>query len=279
MSDIGFVGLALIILNFAVSYKGFNTGLLFDGYKFEVDRILIDKDYGRLITSGFLHVNWMHLIFNMLSLYAFSDLLEWRLGPLNFAIIYFASLIGGNILALFVHRQHGDYSAVGASGAVCGVIFASIALFPGIGVGFFGMPYSIPSWGYGLLFVGISIFGIKSNKDNIGHEAHLGGALVGMLTAIIMQPEALKENYLPILATVVPTVVFIFLIITRPHILLTNNSFFESNKKDHYDIDHIYNEKRTNKEKELDKLLEKISKKGMSSLSTKEKNRLKELSK
>src|SRR5664279_1898625 len=177
MTNTGIITLILIIVNIAFSYKGFTNETFFEGYKFEVDRILINKDYKRLVTSGFLHVSWTHLILNMFSLYAFSGSIESDLGGLQFLLIYFVSLVGGNLLCLFIHRNHGDYSAVGASGAVSGIIFASIALYPGMGIGFFGLPFSIPGWLYGILYVLYSIYGIKSGKDNIGHEAHLGGAL------------------------------------------------------------------------------------------------------
>lgn len=277
MTDIGIVGLILIIANFAFSYKGFTNELFFENYKFEVDPILIKKDYLRLITSGFLHVSWVHLILNMMSLFAFSELLEYHLGSLQFLLIYFVSLIGGNLFALFVHRHHGDYSAVGASGAVCGVVFASIALFPGLGISFFGLPFSIPSWIYGILYVGYSIYGIKSSKDNIGHDAHLGGALAGMLIAIFLKPSALLDNYLTILIIAIPSLVFIYMILTRPHLLLIDNGYFKSQKK-YYNIDHQYNEAKANKQKELDLLLDKISLKGIHSLSKKEKAKLEEYS-
>lgn len=277
MTNIRTIGLLLILVNFFVSYRGFINSALFDKYKFQVDKILINKDYKRLVTSGFFHVSWPHLIFNMVSLYVFAGLLEAQLGGLYFAIIYFASLIGGDLVALVVHRDHGDYSSVGASGAVCGLIFASIALFPDFGIGFWGLP-SIPGWLYGLLFVAFSIYGIRSNRNNIGHEAHLGGALVGMLVALLMYPSAFLENYLPILAILVPTAVFIYLIITRPQILYVDNFFFKTHRK-YYNIDEKYNVEKLSRQKELDRLLDKISKKGMNSLTEKEKRQLEDYSK
>lgn len=278
MTDTGIIGLILIIANIAFSYKGFNNDIFFDGYKFEVDRILINKDYKRLVTSGFLHVSWVHLIFNMLSLYAFSGLIETNLGGLNFLIIYFVSLVGGDLLSLLVHRNHGDYNSVGASGAISGIIFASIVLFPDMGIGFFGLPFSIPSWLYGILYVLYSIYGIKSQKDNIGHESHLGGALIGMTVALIIQPSAFLENYLTILIISIPSITFIYLIITKPHILLIDNFYYKTHKN-HYSIDHKYNEEKNNSQKEIDKILDKISQKGMDSLSKKEKEKLNHYSK
>lgn len=277
MTNTGIIGLILIIANIAFSYKGFTDVAFFDGYKFEVDRILVNKDYKRLCTSGFLHVSWTHLIFNMLSLYAFSGLIESNLGGLKFLIIYFASLVGGDLLSLFVHRNHGDYNSVGASGAVCGIIFASIALFPGMGIGFFGLPFSIPSWLYGILYVLYSIYGIKSKKDNIGHEAHLGGALIGMTVALIIVPSAFLENYLTILIIAVPTIAFIYLIVTRPNVLLVDNFYFKIHTNN-YSVDHKYNEEKNNNQKEIDKILDKISNKGMDSLSKNEKEKLKHYS-
>ena len=163
----------------------------------------------------------------MISLLLFSGSIESYLGGIKFLIIYMASLIGGNLFSLLIHRQHGDYNAVGASGAVCGIIFASIALFPGMGVGLFFLPLSIPGWLYGILYVLYSIYGIKSKKGNIGHEAHLGGALIGMTVALIIEPSAFLENYFTILVITVPTIAFIYIIITRPQFLLIDNFFFK----------------------------------------------------
>lgn len=273
----GIITILIIIANIAFSYKGLTNETFFNGYKFEVDKILVNKDYKRLITSGFLHVSWSHLILNMLSLYFFSGSVEASLGGLNFLIIYFASLIGGDLLSLFIHRHHGDYSAAGASGAVCGIIFASIALFPGMGIGFFGLPISIPAWLYGILYVAYSIYGIRSGKENIGHDAHLGGALIGMASALIIEPSAIAENYFTIMIIAIPTIAFILLIISKPHTLLVDNFYFNTHH-DHYSIDHQYNYERNNMQKEVDRILDKINRSGMNSLSSKEKETLKQYS-
>lgn len=277
MSITGVTLIIIIAANITVSYRGFTNQLFFESYKFEVDKILINKDYKRLITSGFLHVGWTHLIFNMITLLVFSESIERYLGETQFLIIYVASLIGGSLLSLFIHRNHGDYSAVGASGAVCGIIFASIALFPEMGVGFFFLPIFIPGWLYGVVYVLYSMYGIKSKKDNIGHEAHLGGALIGMMAALIMQPSAFEENYLTILIIAVPTIAFIYLIVTKPQILFVDN-FFHKTHPDAYSIDHKYNAEKNIQQNEIDKILDKINKRGMSSLSKKEKEFLNEYS-
>jgi membrane associated rhomboid family serine protease len=273
MSNTGIISLLLLILNVIISIRGFNNPAFFDRYKFEVDRILVNREYIRLISSGFLHVNWLHLIFNTIALGAFSGMVEGYLGSFQFLLVYFASLIGGDLLCLFIHRNHGDYSAVGASGAICGVIFASIAIFPGMSVGLFFLPISLPGWLFGLVFVLFSIYGIKSSRDNIGHDAHLGGALVGMLVGILFDPGALTRNSLTIAVILVPTLIFIYLILTRPHILLIDNYFFKQHQK-YYNIDHKYNADRVTRQQEIDRILEKISKSGMKSLSKKEKDAL-----
>jgi membrane associated rhomboid family serine protease len=277
MEYVGIVGLLLVITTVGISYKGFSNAVFFDRNKFEVEGILVRKEYGRILSSGFLHGSWMHLIFNMLSLYAFSDSIEYILGGINFLLIYFASLVGGNLFGLFIHRHHPDYSAIGASGAVSGIIFAAIALFPGITIHFMFVPFGIPSWLYGVLFMAFSIYGIRSNRDNIGHEAHLGGALIGMMVTLALRPRLFLHNYVTVLLIAVPALVFIYLVITRPSILLVNN-YFGSPKKDDLP-DHLYNERKNQHQKEMDRILDKIGEKGMESLSKKEKEKLEEYSK
>jgi membrane associated rhomboid family serine protease len=270
------ISVLLIIVTVLASWKGLKEHSFYERYKFNTEKVLVFREYHRILTAGFLHVNWPHLIFNMLSLLFFSQSFEYYLGPLQFLLIYFISLIGGNFLALFIHRNHSDYSAAGASGAVAGIIFASIAVIPDIRIGLFLLP-PIPGWIYGLIYVLISILGIRSNADNIGHDSHLGGALMGMITAIAFNPASLSNNLPVILVVSVPAIVFIYMIATRPHILVTNQLFPQKQK--YYSVDHKYNAERANIQKEVDRILEKISRKGMSSLTKKEKETLEQHSK
>ena len=267
------ISLVLILVNFLVSWKGFRDRSFYERYSFNIEKVLVYKEYYRLITSGFLHVGWGHLIWNMISLYAFSSSVESSLGPLQFLLIYFTALVGGDLLSLFIHRHHGEYSSVGASAGVCGIIFASIAVFPGMSVGFILLPIAIPGWVYGLAYVLISIYGIRSKNENVGHDAHLGGAMIGMMVALLFRPEAFTYNLPTILLISVPCIVFMYIIATKPHVLLVDSSF-SRNQRRYYSIDHRYNAQKVEEQMEIDRILDKIGKSGMSSLTRKEKEAL-----
>lgn len=276
MQSSGIFSIALIIANILVSYKGFKDHVFYDKYSFKVDNILLYKDYKRLVTSGFLHVNWMHLILNMMALYFFSFGLESNIGGLNFLIIYFSGLIGGDLLSLLLHKSDGGYSSVGASGAIAGVIFTTIALVPGMKLGLLFLPIYLPAWLFGLIYILYSIYGIRSNKDNIGHDAHLGGALVGMAVGLLMYPSALAYNLPTILIITLPAIVFIVLIIKKPSLLLVNNLFFKRNRR--LNVEDKYNLGKKARQKDIDDILEKIHKRGINSLTKKEKMMLEEYS-
>ncbi|HVF81246.1 MAG TPA: rhomboid family intramembrane serine protease [Flavisolibacter sp.] len=276
MSEGSPVILLLIVITIYISYKGFKNRAFMQHYGFDVDKVLTHKEYIRILSSGFLHVGWVHLIFNMIALYSFGSMLEPMLGWLPVLVIYFLALIGGSLLALFIHKNNSTYTSVGASGAVNGIIYASIALAPHMGIGLFILPITIPAWAFGLAYVIFSIYGVKAKWGNSGHEAHLGGALTGMLTAIAMYPGAFSINYLPILAIVLPTIAFLLLIVYKPEILFMD-AF--SKKGRPYTIDHEYNYKKAQQQMDIDNILEKIHKKGLNSLTKREKEALEQYSK
>jgi hypothetical protein len=188
--------------------------------------------------------------------------------------IYFGSLVGGGLFSLYMHRNHPDYRAIGASGAVSGLVFAAIALFPNMEISLLLLPVFIPGWAFGLLYVLISIYGIRSQSDNIGHDAHLGGGLVGLIIAVAMFPESITNNYIAILLIVIPAAIFIYLIAARPGFLLTNNT--SQKQKGFYLPEDKYKAAVRDRRSEVDKILDKIKKQGIDSLTKQEIQKLKE---
>lgn len=283
MESSGAIGTLIMILTGLTTFKGLKDYAYFETYKFHVDSILLDKDYKRMLSSGFLHGSWIHYGFNMIALLSFSFSLELTFGYVKFLIIYFGAKLGGSLLALFVHRNHGDYSAIGASGAISGVVMASILLFPDSKISFIILPFEMSSWVFALFFIIISIFGIKSQKGNIGHEAHLGGALTGILLALAFQPSILTENLWIVLLTTLPIIAFLILIIRNPSVLLVERYWGETLSRRNVPTFTASKQKnktlssKAEKEKRLDELLDKISKQGINSLSKKEKNLLDQL--
>lgn len=183
---------AIIIITVIVSYIGFNNRQIFDRYKFSTYAILELKQYDRMLTAAFLHADMMHLFFNMLTLFFFAPILVAYVGPVKFLILYLAAIIGGNTISLWMYRRDSIYTAIGASGGVCGVLFASIAMDPQRMIGFFFIP--MPGWVFGILYLGYSVYGMKKSIGNIGHAAHLGGAVTGLGLAILFLPQILLEQ-------------------------------------------------------------------------------------
>lgn len=261
--------IALIIITLAVSYKGFKDQLFLEKFSFKIDKLKWNKEYYRLVTSGLLHVSWLHLIVNMFVLYAFGSGLEVALGVIPFLVIYLTSLVGGNLLAMLIHKHSSHYSSVGASGAISGLVFATIALFPQLKILF------IPGWVFGIAYVAYTIYAIRSQRTDIGHAAHLGGALIGMVFALIMFPNVLVENWLQIIAIFLPAVALIFIMIYRPDIILIN----KADQARQFTVEDHYNKNKQHSQQEIDRILEKINHRGIKSLSKKEKELLDQYSK
>ncbi|MFK7899714.1 MAG: rhomboid family intramembrane serine protease [Cyclobacteriaceae bacterium] len=218
MGNIEIVTGILLALNGLMTYKGLQDPTFFHTYSFRVGEILEQKDYKRLVTSAFLHGDWAHFGFNMFTLYFFANNLESAAGIPKFLFIYFGSLLGSNLFSLYIHRTNSYYSAIGASGAVSGVVFACIALFPGMEVSLFLLPFFIPAWIYGIGYVLYSIYGMKAQNDNIGHEAHLGGAILGLLIAIALFPFVLQTNQFTVIAVLVPSVAFLVYLLKKENV-------------------------------------------------------------
>lgn len=210
MEGIGSITIIIIVLTCIVSFIGFGDRGIFDRLKFNVDAILHQKQWDRMITSALLHADMLHLFFNMFTLYMFSNILISEVGSKNYLVIYIAAILCGGFLSLWMHRKNPFYSAIGASGGVTGIVFATIAIYPEIGIGFFFIPLPIPGWIFAIIYLGISIYGMKNQLGNIGHDAHLGGAVAGLVLALIFVPGSLQANLLFIGIMCIPIVVLAY---------------------------------------------------------------------
>lgn len=197
--------IGIIISNVIVSYKGFNNYSFFRKYEFHVGSIRAGEQI-RMLSSGFLHVDMAHLLFNMLTLYFFAPVVSNHLGDFTFLMVYFGSLIFGSLLTMSFHKNDYNYRAVGASGAVTGVLYSAILLQPDMTLGiFFVLP--MPAYLFGILYLLYSIYGMKSKNDNIGHTAHFGGAMGGYLITLIKYPSLIQEHALMTVLLAIPILI------------------------------------------------------------------------
>lgn len=183
---------ALIAANVIASVIAFSLPDFYEQNVFHIRAILKKQEWHRVLTSGFLHVNGLHLFLNMYVLFIFGPYLEQGLGTLGFLVVYFAALLGGSAWMLLEKREVSDYRAAGASGAISGVLlgfclFAPFAML----LLFFVIP--MPAIGFAIGFIALSLY--LSGRDNamVAHGAHLGGALAGLVTTILVRPSVLVD--------------------------------------------------------------------------------------
>ncbi len=200
------ITIVIIVANILISLKGFNDFSFFEKYKFNIGGVRRGEQI-RMLSAGFLHVDQMHLFFNMFTLYFFADSVIDYLGTTGFLAVYFGSLIVGNLLSLYFHKDEYHYSAVGASGAVTGVLYSAILLHPEMSLYFFFVPIPIPGYVFGIGYLLYSIYGMKKSIGNIGHDAHFGGAVGGYFITLILASWLLTENTLMVLLLAVPIII------------------------------------------------------------------------
>ena len=179
---------AIIVANVIYSMFGFSNSQFFEANYLRVEEIVNKNQWHRVLTSGFLHVGPGHLLLNMLTLFFFGPYLEIRLlGPLNYLLVYFTALIAGSVWAILENYKRPDYSAVGASGAVSGVLI-SYCLFEPFSMIYLFMVLPIPAIVFGIAFISYSAIASGNEESRIGHEAHLGGAVAGLLVTMLLYP-------------------------------------------------------------------------------------------
>ena len=197
--------LVLILATVLISYKGIQDSLFFRKNEFHIGSIQAGEQF-RMFSSGFLHADFQHLFFNMFTLYLFAPYVVYHFGNFYFFVLYFGSLLAGSLLTFYFHKKEYYYRAVGASGAVTGIIYSAILVEPNIYM--YGF---MPGYVFGFLYLILSIYGMKAKKDNIGHVAHFGGAIGGFVITLIKETQLLNTQPLTIAALLIPILVLFFL--------------------------------------------------------------------
>ena len=206
MGNLSTVTIVIIAANVIMSYKGFGDYGFFERYKFNVGGVRRGEQI-RMLSSGFLHVDTTHLLFNMITLYFFANVVIAYMGTLDFLIIYVSSLILGNLLSLYFHKDEYYYSAVGASGAVTGILYSAILLEPDMSLYMFFIPVPIPAYVFGIGYLLYSIYGMKRQLGNIGHDAHFGGAIGGYVVTLILAPFLFQNHPLMVGLLAIPIII------------------------------------------------------------------------
>lgn len=189
------VTLLLIAATVLVSWLAFERPRLLDRLILWPPAIDRHKQFDRLVTHGFIHADWQHLLFNMITLYFFGGLVERMfapyIGPLGFLLFYLSAILVAILPTYLRHRHDPRYRSLGASGAVSAVLFAFILVQPWSLIFVFFLP--MPAILYAVLYVGYSIWMDRRGGDNINHSAHLWGAGYGVLFTVAMEPRVVES--------------------------------------------------------------------------------------
>jgi len=187
----------LLFANLGISlYALFQDQSLIERWAFVPERVSRLGEWYRMLSGGFLHGGIAHLAFNMITLYFFGPVLEIILGTINFAIVYFGSLVVAHLFLYGKYKEDPEYVAVGASGAISGIIFGFCMFFPFEKIYLFLIPIGIPAFLFAIGFAGYSYWASnqppgKGMFGRVAHEAHLGGAVGGLILTVLLEPRVL----------------------------------------------------------------------------------------
>ena len=189
----GYVTLALIAITVVVSWQAFGNPRLLDRLILWPPAVERGRQYDRLLTHGFIHADWGHLVFNMIALYSFGPAMERyftdRITAIGYLLFYLSSVVVAILPTYVRHKHDASYRSLGASGAVSAVLFAFILLDPWAGIYVFLIPVAIPAFLFAGLYLGYTIWMDRRGGDNVNHSAHLWGALYGVGFTLLLNPE------------------------------------------------------------------------------------------
>lgn len=186
------ITLAIIVVTCLISVGGFYNDNIKNDLIFYPPAITERKQWYRFITCGFIHADTMHLLFNMYAFYAFGNMVEsgfaqifGEKGKVLYIMLYITSLVACLLPTYFKHKDNGYYSSLGASGAVSAIVFCYIFLDPLQRVGIIFLPFDMPGFIFGILYLIISSVLAKKGTSHINHSAHIWGAVYGVVFTVI----------------------------------------------------------------------------------------------
>ncbi|WP_295772060.1 rhomboid family intramembrane serine protease [uncultured Mucilaginibacter sp.] len=181
----------IFIITIALSLWAFSNERLYGEFMLHPYSVARGQRVWTLVTSGFIHRDWAHLLFNMWSYFIFAPTLETLIGHWQFALLYFCSLILSDLPTVSKFKEAYNYHSLGASGAISAVLFSYILFFPMNRIGVFPIPFGIPAVLFGVLYLIYCVYASRQARGTINHDAHFFGALSGIMITVLLYNDVL----------------------------------------------------------------------------------------
>lgn len=185
--------LTILVVTIIVSVIGLSSPRVIERSLLRPYLVARGSGYGGLITSGFVHAGVGHMLFNLITFYSFGFKLERVIGSFQFVALYFSALLVSGIGTCFKHRDDPAYASLGASGAILGVLFASIVYFPRQSLYILPLPVPIPAPLFAVGYLIFSWYSARQARGQINHDAHIFGALTGLAFVLVTDPTAFSR--------------------------------------------------------------------------------------
>ena len=273
VNSIIFVCIVLSLARHASPYPLLRYGLA-------PERILEKRQYYRLWSAPWIHDHWTQLLLNSMMLLCLGYATKIPLDTPNFLFVYLISAVGGNLLALYVSRddQSGQSHAVGAAGGISGLLMVSLTLSPPLLLSVPSLAIALPLWPLAVAFLAVSLFALKTDHGTVRHDAHLGGAIVGLLLSPVVAPDTLQTTLWLAAALLLPSVVLFYALVKAPSVVPPSASTPDDGSL----ITQGWNETGALRkehtfmtlEDEMNVLLDRINQSGYQGLSDRERERL-----